>query len=113
MKDGIGSGNTVKAVSLCLAMSFTPATIADETLDGAALYLKYNCHICHGDRGAGGVRDGYPMIAGQDRRYLIQQTLDIRDGARENGQTKLMRPLVKYLGDPEIEAIATYLSARP
>jgi cytochrome c553 len=84
--------------------------LAAEGLDGPGLYLKYNCQICHGKNGEGGVRNGYPAISGQDELYLTQQMKDIRDGVRENGQAKLMRPLVVELTDDEIRRIATFLS---
>jgi cytochrome c len=84
--------------------------MAAQGLDGPDLYLKYNCQICHGKQGEGGVRNGYPVIQGQDKLYLIQQMKDIRDGVRENGQAKLMRPLIVELTDEEIRLIATFLN---
>ena len=101
---------SLTALFLLLATTYPGLAHAQEPLDGAALYLEHNCHICHGEGGAGGVRSGYPAISPQDKSYLIRQIADIRDGVRENGQAKLMRPLVKGLSDREIEAIATYLS---
>ena len=97
------------AVFLGLLLS-AGGVFAQDAVDGATVYLKYNCQICHGEDGRGGVRSGYPAISGQDQRYLIQQITDIRDGVRENGQTKVMRPVIKQLGDREIEAIADWLS---
>jgi cytochrome c len=87
-------------------------TVGAEALDGEALYIKHQCHICHGEQGRHPTVSGYPIVAGQDRRYLIRQITDIRDGVRDNGQTNLMRPLVKLVTDTEIIAIAKYLSAQ-
>jgi cytochrome c553 len=100
--------NTVLA-TLIMVMSSAVAQ-AGEGLDGPGLYQKYKCRICHGKQGEGGVRGGYPVIYGQDELYLIQQMKDIRDGVRENGQAKLMRPLVVELTDEEIRLIAMFLS---
>ena len=79
-------------------------------LDGEALYRKHKCPICHGIDGNVAVRDGYPILAGQNKTYLINQTIDIRDGVRDNSQSRLMRPLTLRLTRPEIEIIADYLS---
>lgn len=81
-----------------------------ELLDGKKLYTQYQCQICHGGRGEQPARGGYPVIAGQDKIYLVQQILDIRDGVRDNSQSDLMRPMVKSVSNEEAEAIAVYLS---
>jgi cytochrome c len=99
--------------ALLLGLPVVSAAISQETIGGAALYRNYNCGICHGEDGRGGIRSGYPAISGQDKLYLMQQIADIRDGVRENGQSKLMRPLVRQLSDSEIEAIADYLNTMP
>jgi cytochrome c len=98
---------------LGLGLSLARGASAQAPPDGAALYQKFNCQICHGEEGRGGIRSGYPAISGQDRLYLIQQIIDIRDGARDNGQARLMRPLVEDLDDLGIQAIAKYLSSTP
>lgn len=82
----------------------------DSFSEGEALYLEYQCHICHGNAGKHPVRAGYPVIAGQDQYYLSQQIRDIRDGVRDNGRTALMRPLMKGLTDKQIVLLANYLS---
>jgi cytochrome c553 len=92
---------------------FTGNAIAQGLTPGEVLYKQHNCQVCHGESGRGGIRVGYPIISGQDTRYLIRQITDIRDGVRDNGQTKVMRPLVELLDDQEIEEIATYLNANP
>jgi cytochrome c len=83
-----------------------------ELPDGATLYIRHQCHICHGEHGREPARSGYPVIAGQDRRYLVRQILDIRDGVRENGQASLMRAMVKPITEQEVETIADYLSTQ-
>jgi cytochrome c len=106
-------GNWLSTVATALIMLIYCAVVpAGEELDGPELYLKYNCQICHGNQGEGGVRNGYPVISGQDKRYLIDQMKDIRDGIRETGNAKVMRPLVKELTDEEIRLIAAFLSER-
>ncbi len=80
-------------------------------LDGEALYKKHRCAICHGVDGRSPTRDGYPVVAGQNRLYLVNQIIDIRDGIRNNGKSHLMRPLIKTLSREEIQAIAEFLSS--
>ncbi len=81
------------------------------TLDGEALYKKHGCAICHGVDGRSPTRDGYPAVAGQNRLYLVNQMIDIRDGIRNNGKSQLMRPLIKTLSREEIQTIAEFLSS--
>ena len=82
----------------------------DSFSEGKALYLEYQCQICHGNAGKHPVRAGYPVIAGQDKYYLSQQIRDIRDGVRDNGRSALMRPLMKGLTDKQADFLANYLS---
>ena len=95
---------------LLVSASFGVAQTASASLDGEALYRKHKCPICHGINGNVAVRDGYPILAGQNKTYLINQTIDIRDGVRDNSQSRLMRPLTLRLTRLEIEKIADYLS---
>ncbi len=95
-----------------LLVIVSTSTVRADPLNGAALYTRYQCHICHGEHGEHPARGGYPVIAGQDRIYLVQQILDIRDGVRDNAQTDLMRPMVKSISDVEAAAIAEYLSVQ-
>lgn len=78
--------------------------------DGAALYRAYRCALCHGPAGCTPARDTYPVIAGQNRAYLVRQMLDIQTGARYNGSSRVMRNLIETLTRPEAEAIAAYLA---
>lgn len=96
-----------------LSLSFVGSAFAQSPTSGEILYRKFNCQICHGEEGRGGVRSGYPILYGQDKRYLAQQLADIRDGVRDSGQAMLMRPLVEQLNNLEIEEISIYLSGAP
>ena len=104
----------LKAELLNLLLPLAPVTFmtADETQrpNGALLYRQFQCHVCHGEGGALPVEEGYPVITGQNRTYLTRQLIDIRDGIRDNGQTRLMRPLMTSMTDADAAAIARYLS---
>jgi cytochrome c553 len=103
---------TAVAILILFSVLIAPgiAQTASRPLDGEALYRKHKCPICHGIDGSVAVRDGYPVLSGQNKTYLINQTIDIRDGVRDNGQARLMRPLTLRLTRAEIEKIADYLS---
>ena len=79
---------------------------------GMELYTERYCVGCHGPAGESPVSPNYPILAGQNKDYLIQQFKDIQSGARNNGITSTMRTLVQPVTAEEISAIASYLSAQ-
>jgi cytochrome c len=78
--------------------------------DGGAIYMASNCQTCHGENGSHPISPDYPVIAGQNARYLLRQMIDIRDGHRTNGLTGTMRPVVAEVTDDEFAAIAEWLA---
>ena len=58
------------------------------------------------------VQSNFPVLAGQQKEYLIRQFKDIRDGARNNSVTAIMRAIVQDVTDREIALIAGYLSSQ-
>lgn len=97
----------IPTVSVLVMMSIQGAAAAD----GEALFEEKGCISCHGPEGAEPTASNYPKLKGQNKEYLIQQIKDIKSGARDNGQTVLMKPIVQGLSDAEIEAVADYLSS--
>jgi cytochrome c len=79
-------------------------------VDGAELYRRHGCPLCHGIDGRQPPRDNYPRLAGQNRGYLVRQMLDIRSGARDNAASEMMRVVIEEVSDADLEAIAAYLS---
>jgi cytochrome c len=77
---------------------------------GRELYAQKFCQGCHGPRGKSPVAPTYPILAGQNRDYLIQQFKDIQNGTRNNASTATMSALVQDVTGEEISAIAGYLS---
>jgi len=80
--------------------------------NGAGLYSAKSCIGCHGESGKKPVMATYPKLAGQNKAYLLQQMKDIKSGARSNGNTALMKPIIGMVTPAEMEAIATYLSGQ-
>lgn len=89
---------------------FSQIAISNEITYGEQLYKQFQCHICHGESGKQPAQDGFPVIAGQNKAYLIRQIIDIRDRVRDNGKTDLMRPLIVKIKESEIELISAFLN---
>jgi cytochrome c553 len=91
---------------------------AVEVVDGAAhsegmtLFSERFCAGCHGPAGKTPVTDTYPVLAGQNREYLIAQFNLIKNGTRATGAAATMSSLVQNVSDEEITAIADYLSSQ-
>jgi cytochrome c len=78
--------------------------------DGAKLYAEKTCSACHGPAGNKPLMPDYPKIAGQNVKYIERQMLDIKSGARANGNTAAMKGVMHLVDDVEIKAIAEYVS---
>ncbi|MEE9445955.1 MAG: cytochrome c [Cocleimonas sp.] len=78
--------------------------------DGAALYTSKGCAACHGADAKSPIMPAYPKIAGQSKKYLTQQMVDIKTGARSNGQSATMKGIMAGISDDEIAEIAVYIS---
>jgi len=78
--------------------------------DGAALYKSKTCIACHGADANTPVMPTYPKLAGQNADYAYQQMLDIKTGARANGQTAAMKGVMHLVSDEELRAIADWLA---
>ena len=79
-------------------------------VDGARLYRERTCIACHGADAKTPILPEYPKLAGQNAKYLAAQIRDIKSGARNNGNTPAMKGVLHLVTDPEIDAIADYLS---
>lgn len=85
--------------------------------DGKALVLGerlyvLGCASCHGPRGEGDPHRYYPRVSGQHYRYLLRESLAIRDGQRKNAHPDMLRA-IRSLGDAELDAVADYMSRLP
>jgi cytochrome c553 len=76
----------------------------------AALRRFVTCAACHGAQGKGNGDAAFPVIGGQDMKYLRNQLLAWRSGERRNSPGGAMNEAAKGLTDAEIDALAHYLS---
>ncbi len=58
---------------------------------GKRLYMRNTCIACHGRNGARAIQD-YPNLAGQPKKYLVEQTWDIIDGKRKASRDAQGKP---------------------
>ncbi|HNI52398.1 c-type cytochrome [Accumulibacter sp.] len=89
-----------------LALAAAPALAAD----GAKLYTEKTCNACHGPAGNKALLPDYPKIAGQNAKYAERQMLDIKSGARANGNAAAMKGVMHLVSDEEIKVLADYVS---
>ena len=68
------------------------------------------CAACHGPQGKGTGNAAFPVIGGQDVKYLRNQLLAWRSGERRNSPGGAMNEATKSLTDAEIDVLAHYLS---
>ncbi len=97
-------GTRFAALLLVAAFAWSTACAQDPAY---ARSLAASCFTCHGTEGvsAGGVP---PSLAGQDKRYLVQQMQDFKAGTRP---ATIMHQLAKGYTDAQIELIAGYFGA--
>jgi cytochrome c553 len=86
---------------------------------GRKLFLKGDasrkipaCQNCHGvnGKGFGPNVSTFPVIGGQHKGYLRGQLVNWRSGERSNSPNGMMNQFAKPLKDPEIDALADYIS---
>lgn len=94
---------TLGLAGLVVVMSIAPVR-ADEVETKAQI-----CASCHGGSGVPG-DPAIPVIWGQNEGYLYLQLRDIKRGVRK---VEVMGPILERLEKSDLQAFATYFSARP
>ena len=84
-------------------------TAAGAPLSGAELYKQRTCVACHGADAKTPILPVYPKLAGQNPAYLLQQAMDIKSGARSNGNTAAMKGVMHVVSDDELKIITEWL----
>ena len=112
----------------CLAAPLATSSVvmaAGKKDPGEKLYLRRTCMACHGKGGVKAIQD-YPNIAGQDKKYMLDQIGDILAGKRTGSPDFTGHPraegmrgaLVTADGkirvtDDEIKQIVNWLADQP
>jgi len=108
----------IPALALALTPALTPAADAPAAsapaavpaADGPTLFVKKTCVACHGKDAKSPILPTYPKLAGQSADYAYSQMIDIKSGARNNGQTAAMKGIMHLVSDEEIRTIANWLA---
>ena len=98
------------AIGLSMGSIAGAETPAEEVLDGEALFNQRTCFTCHGKDGKTPLLPFYPIIAGQNAAYALQQMTDIKSGARANGNSAAMQGVMFLVNDEEMKILADYIS---
>lgn len=96
----------VSTAALMVALSPTAVLSAD----GEKLYQTKTCSTCHGKDGKTPIMPMYPKIAGQNQEYTLQQMVDIKSGARSNGQSAAMKGVMHLVTEEEMQALSEYIA---
>lgn len=100
----------MKALLMFVAAASAALAFNAQAADGAKLFTEKTCNACHGADAKKPILPDYPKIAGQNAKYAERQMLDIKSGARANGNTAAMKGVMHLVSDEEIKALAEYVS---
>lgn len=105
----------LKTLSLSVACVMFGLSFANRVVaaDGAELFKTKTCWSCHGKDAKTPIMPMYPKLAGQSADYAYNQMVDIKSGARNNGQTAAMKGVMGLVSEEEMKAIAQWLSSLP
>jgi cytochrome c len=94
------------AFGLCWVAAAAPVGAAT----GQELYQQKTCIACHGVDAKTPILPEYPKLAGQNAPYLLRQMLDIKSGARNNGNTAAMAGVMHLVTEDELKVIADWIA---
>ena len=97
------------ALVMTLGLGLASVAGADSP-DGETLFNQRTCFTCHGKDGKTPILPSYPLIAGQNVEYILQQMKDIKSGARANGGSAAMRGVMHLVNEEEMKLLAEYIS---
>ncbi|MCG8429011.1 MAG: c-type cytochrome [Chromatiales bacterium] len=99
----------MKVKSIAMVAGAALLTIGMSASADQALYTAKLCGTCHGMDADTPIQPSYPKLAGQNSAYCQAQVKDIKSGARANGLTAAMKPMVATLTDAEIATLCDYI----
>lgn len=67
------------------------------------------CIACHGPKGMGNPKAGFPLIAGQNAAYIMVQLNAFKDGKRNNDLNHIMHSISSRMKQEDMEAVAHYI----
>lgn len=102
----------MKLLPIVVAVALSSAMVSGQALaaDGKKLYADKTCTACHGKDGKTPLMPDYPKIAGQNAKYMEKQMIDIKSGARANGNSAAMKGVMVLVSDADIKDLAAYVA---
>ena len=104
----------MKIRNLAFAAALIPSLVLSAAQafgqSGEDLYMKKTCYSCHGKDAKTTFLPMYPKLAGQNADFAYTQMLDIKSGARSNGQAAAMKGIMHLVNEEEMRAIADWLA---
>ncbi|HCQ67231.1 MAG TPA: hypothetical protein DIU07_19730 [Rhodobacteraceae bacterium] len=108
------------AAVLSLSAAATTAASEEELKAGKRVYMTKTCLACHGRGGAKPVLS-YPVLAGQNEKYIVDQMEEIRDGKRVGSVDEAtghpyvqgMVDIMHLVTEDDIDHVAAWLSEQP
>ncbi|MDT8446629.1 MAG: c-type cytochrome [bacterium] len=98
-------------ISALLLMGLAPAYAED----GSRLFQRKGCYTCHGAAGANPITPQYPVLAGQNKDYIVSQIAAFSNKHRQGTlNTNQMVPFANSItkdGPEVVGAIAEYLAS--
>jgi cytochrome c553 len=67
------------------------------------------CIACHGPDGHGNAEAGFPLLAGQQVAYTLQQLQAFKDKRRVNDLNSIMRDISSHMSNADMKAVARYI----
>ena len=98
-----------RALLLCAGMSLAWPLVAQSADPERGRAKASTCDMCHGDAQQP-AQPEVPILAGQQREFLVLQMFYLREGLRDVPQ---MAGLLKGFTDRDLEDVAAYYSAQP
>ncbi|OGG96675.1 MAG: hypothetical protein A2508_09220 [Candidatus Lambdaproteobacteria bacterium RIFOXYD12_FULL_49_8] len=105
-----------KSAILILAL-LTMGIVSAYAEDGERIFKRRGCPTCHGSAGASPISPAYPVLAGQNKDYIVAQLHAFKDKHRDGTiSTRQMTPFANSLLNPsnhseaDVDGVASYLA---
>ncbi|WP_321527347.1 c-type cytochrome [Sedimenticola selenatireducens] len=106
-------GQAQSAATSTAAATPTAAAPAAPADPAEALYTAKGCTACHGAQGKAPIMSTYPKVAALPEQYILNQLKDIKSGARNNGQSAVMKGIMAAVSEEDMKVLAAWLSSLP
>lgn len=106
----------MKKIAIAAIVLASMTASAGNVANGAKVFKKVNCAMCHNKDGMGKAKNGKlgptkgPRIAGLDEKYIVEQMNAIKSKSRKTKFTAMMYAKIRKLTDAEIADVAAHVA---